>query len=153
MVKKKKNKANKPKHITQKSTSTASESRAKSHEQEGPLPKPKRGSFERAAPWFMALFGFLLYANTIGHLYAIDDNLVIYGHDYVEQGVKGIGGIWTTPFTYGTSKLNDNGYRPITLMVFALEIEFFGRNAFHKQHFIHILFYALSCFFLFLLLL
>ncbi|TNE48538.1 MAG: tetratricopeptide repeat protein [Deltaproteobacteria bacterium] len=119
---------------------------------DGPLPEPKFGSLQWALPYLVALFGLLLYANTFGHLYAIDDNLVIYGHDYVEQGLKGTKGIFTTPFTYGTSKLNDRGYRPITLMVFALEIELFGKNAFFAQHFIHVLIFALSCFFLFLLL-
>lgn len=117
-----------------------------------PLPKLKRGSFQWYLPMLVALFGFLMYANTFNHLYAIDDNLVIYGHDYVEQGLSGTKGIFTTPFTYGTSKLNDRGYRPITLMVFALEIELFGKNAFFAQHFIHVLIFALSCLFLFLFL-
>ncbi len=151
MAKKKKNKPSKRKQGSHRKQGSP-KSRAKQKVQEGPLAKPKWSSFERVAPWFMALFGFVLYANTLGHLYAIDDNLVIYGHEYVEKGLKGTPGIFTTPFTYGTSKLNDNGYRPITLLVFALEIELFGKNAFFPQHLIHVLFYVLSCFFLFLLL-
>lgn len=117
-----------------------------------PSPPPQRLLAKNYWPWLLALFGFLLYANTLGHLYAIDDNLVIYGHDYVEKGLAGTKGIFTTPFTYGTSKLNDRGYRPIPLMVFALQIQIFGKNSFFAQHFIQVLFYALTCFFLFLLL-
>jgi tetratricopeptide (TPR) repeat protein len=100
----------------------------------------------------MALFGFALYANTLGHLYALDDNLVIYGHKYVEQGIHGIKGIFSTPFTYGTSEINDRGYRPIVLLTFALEIQLFGKNAFFPQHLTQVLLYSFLALFLFLLL-
>lgn len=118
----------------------------------GPRPWEPKKAWERRLPWLVGLFAFLLYANTLGHLYALDDNLVSYGHKYVEQGVSGIPSIWKTPFTYGATKHNDRGYRPVPLMLFALEVELFGKQAFFAQHLIHVLFYTLSCVLLLLLL-
>lgn len=113
---------------------------------------PSRWAWEKRWPWVLALFGFLLYANTLGHLYTLDDNLVIHGHKYVEQGVAGLSKIWTTPFTYGATQHNDRGYRPVVLSFFALETELFGKKAFFLQHLLHILFYVLTAWFLFWLL-
>lgn len=119
---------------------------------EAPPSGPPKRAWERRLPWLIGLFAFLLYANTLSHLYALDDNLVIYGHKYVEAGIDGIPAIWKTPFTYGATKHNDRGYRPVPLMLFALETELFGKQAFFPQHLIHVLLYVLLCILLFLLL-
>ena len=103
-------------------------------------------------PVAVGLLSFALYANTLGHLYSIDDNLVIYGNRYVKEGVTGLPQIFSTPYTYGVSKFNDNGYRPLPIAVYALEHQLFGAKAFLRQHLVHVLLFSLSMALLFLLL-
>ena len=107
---------------------------------------------QMALPAAVALLSFALYANTLGHLYSIDDNLVIYKNPYVKQGLAGLPQIFTTPYTHGISKFNDNGYRPIPITIYALEHALFGEKAFWQQHLIHVLLYCAGAVLLFLLL-
>jgi len=83
----------------------------------------------------IAAFGFLLYANTIGHNYTQDDAIVIYDNMYTQQGFEGIPGLLQkdTFFgffkTEGKAKLVSGGrYRPLTPIMFAVGWEFFGKN-------------------------
>ena len=96
----------------------------------------------------------LLYANTIKHSYVLDDNLVIYGNKLVKQGLKvsNLGDIFTKGYLYGTNGSNYGTYRPATIFMFALEIQLFGKDAYKQQHFMNILYYALTVLLLYLLL-
>jgi tetratricopeptide (TPR) repeat protein len=91
----------------------------------------------------------LLYLNTLNHQFALDDYSVIHTHSHVQNGIDGIGEILTTNYRHGNSGFNDGLYRPLSLVSFALEKEFFEMNS-SLSHFINILFYALGGLFLFL---
>jgi len=91
---------------------------------------------------------FLLYGQTIKHEYAIDDDLVTQNHKIVQQGIKAIPEIFTS--YYFIDKKMQFGYRPITIVSFAFEHQFFGQNP-HVSHFINILLYILNCFLIFLI--
>ena len=130
----------------------------------------------------LAILTFALYGNTLNHFFAIDDSMVITKNKYTQQGIKGIPAILKyNTFTGVYAELyeglsidadpvNENSivlaggrYRPLSLVTFALEIEFFGKentyisgvqfrgNAF-VSHLVNIFLYLFTVCLLFLIL-
>lgn len=99
--------------------------------------------------WLILAVAILAYSNTVTHQFALDDFSVIVKHSHVQKGMDGIGTILTTNYRHGNSGFNDGLYRPLSLVTFALEKEFFNNNT-TIGHGINIIFYGLGCFFLFL---
>ena len=97
-------------------------------------------------PWFLFvfLFSFLLYSGTINHGYVLDDSGVIEKNRIVKMGAEGIPTILKTPYRYGVNMLDDNLYRPFSLVMFALEWQV-SPNKPMVGHIVNVLFYALSC--------
>ena len=101
---------------------------------------------------FLILFisSCLLYANTISHEYALDDQLAIYENKFVTKGIAGIGDLMTNDAFVGFfgdrgSKLISGGrYRPLSFVTFALEWEVFSNNP-HVSHAINVLLYGFLC--------
>ncbi|MEX0813972.1 MAG: tetratricopeptide repeat protein [Chitinophagales bacterium] len=93
---------------------------------------------------------FLLYANTIGHSYNMDDNLVTKNHRLTSKGIAAIPEIFTSPY-YEDDQGYAYEYRPVVLSTFAIEHSLFGENP-HVSHFINVLLYAITGILLFLLL-
>lgn len=93
--------------------------------------------------WSLLLFIFstLLYANTIGHGYALDDVAVITQNKFVQQGLAGIPQILTTFYWQGFWDLNAGLYRPLSLVMFAMEQALFPNSPF-INHFINVLLFA-----------
>ena len=89
----------------------------------------------------IAVFGFLLYANSIPNGYNIDDNLVTINHQLTSKGIKAIPEIFTTPY-YKDAAGNQYEYRPVTLSTFAIEHQIFGDNA-HVSHLVNTLIFVL----------
>lgn len=92
----------------------------------------------------------LLYANTLGNGYTQDDAIVITQNMLTKQGIQGIPGLVTKDSffgffkTEGKSKLVAGGrYRPLTAVMFAIEYEIFGEQAW-IGHLINMLLYGLS---------
>lgn len=100
--------------------------------------------------FILFLSACLLYANTITHEYALDDQLAIYENKFVTKGISGIAEIMTHDAFVGFfgdkgSKLISGGrYRPLSFVSFAMEWQFFGNNP-HISHSINILLYGLLC--------
>ncbi|HPS84997.1 MAG TPA: DUF1736 domain-containing protein, partial [Bacteroidales bacterium] len=98
------------------------------------------------------MFAFALYANTLGHQYALDDDLMIRDNKFTKQGFSGIGKILSTDAlagVFGEQNLLQGGrYRPLSQVCFAVEYELFGLNPF-IGHFINVLLYGLLCVLLF----
>ena len=111
-------------------------------------------TWTRLLPWVVFIFAFLLYANTLNHYYAIDDNMAIFDNALVLDGFGSLPELLTKPFYYGCMGANGNNhiYRPVTLLSFAADIEFFGEKPFMFHHFMNVFLYALGVLFLFLLL-
>jgi tetratricopeptide (TPR) repeat protein len=85
-----------------------------------------------AHQWIIFLFAFLLYSNTIGNKYAIDDVMVIQDNKYTRKGFNGMYGIWffdTFNGFFGDQKniVSGGRYRPFTVATFALENQLFGK--------------------------
>lgn len=129
-----------------------------------PVPQPPK-TVKRAAglstvqPWLvqtrvhtlaLGIFALLLYLNTCWNGYALDDAIVITDNMYTQEGVKGWPGIFSKDTFFGFFKeegkanlVNGGRYRPFTLAMFALEIQFFGSNP-GVSHLINILLFALT---------
>lgn len=100
----------------------------------------------------VSLFIFVLatglYLNTLQHGYVLDDAAAITGNQYVTKGISGIPEILATSYWHGFSGYDDSAYRPLSLVMFALEWELFpGQPWVH--HLLNILVYAASCCLLF----
>ncbi|HOK37622.1 MAG: hypothetical protein WHW07_01080 [Bacteroidales bacterium] len=107
------------------------------------------------------VFAFLLYANTIGHKYALDDKATYWKNEFVQKGIDGIPDIlaydsFAGMFGKDSKELEGGRYRPLSLITFALEVEFFGKETTDLSakapfkgspglsHFFNILLYCIS---------
>lgn len=90
-----------------------------------------------------AALGFLLYANTLGHLYTLDDFSIIKSNWITKGGLKNIGLIFSTEYRFGSWNSPGSLYRPIPLTMFALEWQLSPDNP-ALGHFLNAAFYALT---------
>jgi hypothetical protein len=101
--------------------------------------------------WLQAaifIFPLMIYSNTIGHDYALDDAMVITHNEYTQKGFSGLKEIFTQDSFagfYHDKKVDLPGgrYRPLSIATFAVEYAFFGLNP-HLSHLINVLLYALT---------
>ncbi len=90
----------------------------------------------------------LLYGNTINHEFVLDDAIVLSENSFVIEGFEGIPKILTNESMvgfYGEQKSLVAGgrYRPLSLISFAIEKQFFGLNPM-GFHLFNIFFYFLN---------
>ena len=97
---------------------------------------------------FVFLFGALLYVNTLPNKYAYDDFSVIEGNQFTREGLTGIfGHVLNDSFMGFTGKKNlfrGGRYRPLSLITFSIEYQFFGMAPF-ISHLINVILYGLIC--------
>ena len=106
----------------------------------------------RWAPFaFWIFLSFLLYGSTLSHEFVLDDDLVIGLNKHVQKGVSGLSEIFAHSHTHGATGIEDAGYRPLPLTVFAILQSLFGKNP-AMYHFISVLLYGLAVALLFKLL-
>ncbi len=96
----------------------------------------------------IAVLGFLLYANTLGHDFALDDFSAIKENYVTKQGVSGIPTIWKEHYRFGYWNSAGELYRPMPLTMFAIEWGVSPDNPF-IHHMVNVLLYALTGFLLF----
>jgi tetratricopeptide (TPR) repeat protein len=109
--------------------------------------------------WGLFALSFLLYANTLGNGYTLDDAIVIYDNMFVKEGISGIPGILGKDTFFGFFKEEGKAalvaggrYRPLSLILFAIEVQFFGESPF-IGHLFNGLYYGATTVLLYLLLL
>ncbi|MBK9402880.1 MAG: tetratricopeptide repeat protein [Bacteroidetes bacterium] len=93
--------------------------------------------------FFIAFLTFLLYANTLGHNYTVDDSTVIENNKFTVKGFGGLKEIFTTSYRAGFWERKEGLYRPISVAMFAIEWGIAPKQPF-LGHLINILIYALS---------
>lgn len=96
------------------------------------------------------ILAFFLYSNTINHDYALDDTGAIQQNQNVKKGFQGIPDILKMDL-WEQSEVRLGYYRPLSLITFAIEYEFF-QAAPHVSHFNNVVLFAISCVVLFLVL-
>ena len=84
----------------------------------------KNRKSNRIIMFVIFLFAFLLYANTLNHGYVLDDDVVYLKNKDVQAGLSGIPSILHHSFIYGFTGHNDQSYRPVVLIIYAVEKEF-----------------------------
>lgn len=97
------------------------------------------------------LLAFIVYGNTMLNEYALDDVMVFTNNAHVQKGIAGIGKLITKDSFHGfigdQNDLPGGRWRPLSLITFALEVQFFKSNT-AVSHFINVLIYALTGIFL-----
>lgn len=99
---------------------------------------------DRKMGWVFFGFAFLLYGQTIGFDYALDDIAVTWGNDYVKAGFSGIGKILKSFYWAGFpnfAEANSGLFRPVSLILFAIEWQFVPESP-HFYHFINVVLFA-----------
>ena len=81
----------------------------------------------------VGILAFVLYVNTSKNEYALDDTIVIVKNEYVYEGFAGIKDILTKDAfdSYykqfnSSNQLSGGRYRPLSIVTFAIEQQFFG---------------------------
>lgn len=104
-------------------------------------------SFSKLHYAVVFVLGLVLYLNTWQHGYAFDDAVAITGNKFTLQGVKGIPDLLTKDFfvgVYGQAlELGGGRWRPLSVVMFAIEYELFGLNP-QVCHVINIVLYGLT---------
>lgn len=84
----------------------------------------------------------LAYANTLSNGFVLDDHVVIKDNTLVTSGIKAIPQLLSTPYLYGWNTHLDNDlYKPLSLVVFSVVHQFFGQDATY-YHLLGILLFA-----------
>ncbi len=99
----------------------------------------------------LAVVAFIFYANTINNGFVLDDLMVAQGNTMVNRGVSAIPEILTTPYLRGYFVMPNDTYRPLSLVMLAIENQLFGINP-TVNHFMSVVFFVLGVVFLFLFL-
>ncbi|MBL0340654.1 MAG: tetratricopeptide repeat protein [Bacteroidetes bacterium] len=96
-----------------------------------------------------SLIAFLLYANTLGHDYTVDDATVISNNKITKQGVAALPEIFTTSYRAGFWDRKEGLYRPLSVAMFAVEWQLAPESPF-PGHLMNVILYALTAFLLML---
>jgi protein O-mannosyl-transferase len=108
----------------------------------GTAPLTEAG-LDRRLIWLLAILSFFLFANTLTHGFVLDDIAVIEQNRFVQDGFAGIPKIMTTFYWQGYWDSNAGLYRPLSLVLFAMEWGISPENPM-IHHFMNVLLYALT---------
>ncbi len=103
----------------------------------------------------LILVSFVLYGNTLGHDYALDDAYVITQNEFTKQGLAGVADIFSSDQFAGKYGDIENvvaggRYRPLSIFSFSIEYHFFGESP-GFFYFFNIIFFAITGILLYLL--
>lgn len=102
------------------------------------------------------VYGVVLYVPTIKYKFALDDKISIINNKFTKMGIAGIPDIITHDYFFGffgekKELLTGERYRPLSLVMFAIEWEFFKDNPM-PYHLINVILYGITGVVLYLLL-
>jgi tetratricopeptide (TPR) repeat protein len=95
-----------------------------------------------------ALIALLLYVNTLGHDYAVDDGTVIKNNKLTVKGISSIPEIFTSAYRKGFWERKEGVYRPLSVVMFAIEYEIAPDKPF-LGHLVNLLLYGFTGWILF----
>jgi len=95
-----------------------------------------------------AAVALLLYMNTLGHDYAVDDGTVIKNNKLTVKGIESIPEIFTSAYRKGFWERKEGVYRPLSVIMFAVEYELAPDKPF-LGHLVNVLLYGLTAWLLF----
>lgn len=110
-------------------------------------PKSRGKSYPKLKlAFFLGLISFIVYANTLKNGFTVDDVTVITENSIVHKGISAIPEILSTPYRRGYFITANDLYRPLSLVMFATEYQFFGNNPM-PYHLVNILYFPFALFF------
>ena len=83
----------------------------------------------------LGVISVLLYINTLGNGYVLDDVMVLKDNLFVKKGISAIPELLSTPHMRGYLIIPNDLYRPLSLVMFAIEYSLFGPNPFWNHLF------------------
>jgi len=97
----------------------------------------------------LLLLPLLLYLSSVTFDFVLDDKIVIQENQFVQEGIRGIGKILGSESLVGyigqhPGIVEGSRYRPLSLVSFALEHEWYGLNP-ARSHLINALLYSITC--------
>jgi len=107
------------------------------------LPEAKKSLSWKLLYVICAALAFLLYVNTLGHDYTVDDTTVMQNNKFTTQGIAGLDEIFSSSYRAGFWDRKEGLYRPLSVAMFAIEWEIAPGNPF-PGHLINVLLYALT---------
>lgn len=99
---------------------------------------------DRKIGYLLGSFAFLLYIQTVGFDYALDDRAVLYANEFVKEGFSGFGKILTTFYWDGFWDDNAGLFRPVSLLLFATEWQIMPDSP-GFYHFVHVILLSVLC--------
>jgi Flp pilus assembly protein TadD len=118
----------------------------------GRRPVPYAAAAEKKQELWMkiilGLFAFALYVNTFGNRFAFDDVVVVQANKLTHQGFAGIPKLLTTFYWAGYWDYNTGLYRPLSLIGFAMQWQFF-KDVPGGYHVVSVLLYVITILLLF----
>lgn len=103
---------------------------------------------DTAIGWSLAGFAFLIYLSSFWFGFVMDDRAVIEQNHLVQKGVAGIPELLTTFYWQGYWDVNAGLYRPLSMVMFAIEWQLFSNSPF-IHHAVNVLLYAFIALLLF----
>ncbi len=100
---------------------------------------------------FLGVVSFLIYANTLLNGFVMDDVMVLKENRMVLKGMSAIPELLSTPHMRGYLIIPNDLYRPLSLVMFAIEYQLFGLSP-GVHHFFNVLTFAGCSIMLFLFL-
>ena len=101
----------------------------------------KRISLNILLALLLGVIALVLYANTLKNGYVLDDSSAISENKIVMKGTSAIPEILSTPYRRGYVVTSNDLYRPLSLVLLAIEYQFFGPDP-KMNHLANILLYA-----------
>ena len=100
--------------------------------------------------WFLlpVITAFLVYANTLGHGFALDDYAAILENADTRKGFAAIGDIFSTSYRHGYTMIGDELYRPLPKALFAICWQLAPDSA-APGHWTNVILFAITCFVIF----
>lgn len=74
----------------------------------------------------LAAISFILYYNTTQNGFVLDDEIMIKSNKIVARGYDGVAELLKTPHMWGYIQVPNDTYRPLSLVMFAIEVGFKG---------------------------
>jgi tetratricopeptide (TPR) repeat protein len=102
--------------------------------------------------WMLSITAFILFGATIQYGFVLDDLAVIENNRFVHEGFGGIPDLFSTFYWKGFWDANAGLYRPLSMVMFAIEWAISPNNP-GIHHFVNVLLFALTIGLLFKLLL
>jgi tetratricopeptide (TPR) repeat protein len=93
--------------------------------------------------WGFVLCAIIIYLPSINYGFVLDDIAVVEKNKFVHEGIGGISDILTTFYWKGYWDSNSGLYRPLSLIMFALEWQISPENPM-IHHFINVVLFGLS---------